>query len=542
TTGHTTTTGKRIIGGVNSTLLSTLNGGSGLSGSTLTVSANGQSVNVDITGLETLEEVITAAREQTAAAGINAQFAFDANGTRLIATSGDAAAPLTISGDAAESLGLAGEGLKIRGENLQRRYINENTKLETLNNGAGVSLGRIHITNANGVSASLNLQSEAPKNLQDVINSINELNIGVRAEINQNGDGLQIVDESGGAGVLKITDESGTTARDLNILGDAENGAIDGSFEFNIELGNSGSLDDLATAISGTSLATARVINDGSGVAPYRLSISSTASGTAGALLIDSADGTFNVETLSRAQDARVIIGSDAETGIAITSSSNTIENIVGGLTIDLQSVSDDPVTVQVSQDVADAVETFKAVVKDYNAALERIGQLSDFDSETEARGVLLGESVPRTVERRLYSVFSRQIPGATGNIKRLRDIGIRFEAGAKLSFDEEKFRTAYGENPDEVVRFFTDAETGASKYLSEELKKISEADGLIDRRNESLESRKTLLERRVEQLDGRLERKRERLLRQFQAMENALSQLQGQQSSLSSFSPLSAG
>ena len=115
----------------------------------------------------------------------------------------------------------------------------------------------------------------------------------------------------------------------------------------------------------------------------------------------------------------------------------------------------------------------------------------------------------------------------------------MRLASGARLEFDEEKFKDAFAADPDAVTRFFTTVDRGAAAQLKKQLKAITDRDGLLPRRGEALQGQKDLLNKRVEQLSDLLDRKRLRLLRQFQAMEESLSRLQSQGSALGSFSSM---
>lgn len=537
-------TGQRLVSGANSVLLSSLNGGAGLALGALTISSGNASAQVDLSGAQTLAEAVERIQQAADANGIAVNVGYHRSGTRLQVTSRDGMSNVTISGAASDALGLSGTGISLRGADLERRYVNENTTLSSLNQGRGVSLGSIRITNGSGSSAVLNLQSNPPQTLQDVIDAIGALNISVRAEINATGDGLRLIDESAGTGRLIVADESGTGARDLNIAGESsgEDGVrfIDGSYEYVIDAGASGTLNDLATRIGRTNLAQAGVLNDGGANNPFRLNITSRATGAIGELIIESDDPLLNFSTLTRAQDALVSAGGAAGgAGILITSSTNQIENTVGGLNLDLHRTSSEPVTIEVSQNIDAAIAAFKSLVEGFNAAIDRVSQNSSFNSETEQRGILLGEFAPREAQRRLFNLFSQAIPGASGVIRRLSDAGIKIGAGSKLEFDETKFREAYSADPNAVVSFFTHAERGAGKYIADGLKAITDPDGLLDRRSDTLGDLKESLQSRVDRYNQRLARKREQLLRRFHSMEQTMALLQGQQASLSSFASL---
>lgn len=539
-------TGRRLLGGINTVLLSTLNGGRGFELGQIRIQAAGSDVTLDLRGAETLRDVIELLNEASAAEGLEIEAGYDPSGTRLTVRSLDGVSPVAItdvSGTFAQTSGIAGSGASLRGVNLQRQYLSETTALSSLNNGAGVAPGRVRITNGDGAVRTVTL-SASDTTLADVLDRINAAGaeIGVRARINDTGDGLLIEDASGGPFALKIEDESGTAARDLRIAGQSAAGRIDGSFELRIDLSANATLAELVTQINAAGgPARATLLNDGSGVSPYRIQLSAATTGLAGEIIADGLDLGLEFSTLSRAQDAQVVVGPDASSGVLATSSSNTLTDVVPGLTINLSATSVQPITVTIERDVESVVTAIRELVDGLNAALGRIAEVSEFDPETQQRGVLLGDGTVRLVESRLLRAFTGRIPGATGALQRLADVGIRLREG-ELQLDEETLRAKLTAEPDEVMEFFADPETGAAPYLQEQLKQLSDAGGLIDRRNDTLDRQRDDLNRRIEQLNTLLDRRRTQLSNRFLAMERALAELQAQQASLGQLASLSGG
>lgn len=536
-----TVAGQRIIGGLDSVLLRTLRGGAGVGTGTIALTAGGGTVQVDLSAVDTLADAVDLINQAAQQNGLGVTMSCDSTGTRLVVTNDDggtAAIQITdVAGTFAQDTGLAaadGSGGRLRGDNLQRQYINEATLLSELNNGRGISFGSFTISNAVGQIGTVDLNASAHRTLQDVIDEIESLNIGVEARINDTGDGLLLVDTTTGSNTFKITDTNGTAARDLNIRGEFSDGQVDGSFEFKFELGTSLSLETLASRIgTDTTLAQATLLNDGTGTAPYRLSITSLVAGSLGELIIDDTDTDFRIATLTRPQDARVLFGGSAESGVLLTSATNTFDDVISGLSITVSATSDEPVTIAVQRDLDSALSALRGVVEDFNDAASRMADVSDYDPETEERGILLGEGTLRTIESRLFRMFTRYIPGSTSAFHRLRDIGITLESGSQLGFDEDEFKAAYESDPEGVMRLFTDETAGVAKTLKEELEKITNAEGLIQSRSETLDEKRDSLQTRVDQLNDLLDRKRIRLLRDFQVMETVLARLQSQQSSL---------
>ena len=536
--------GSRIVGGLNTVMLKTLNGGNGLAGGTIRVEANGVGTDVDLTDAETLRDVIVRINEASEEHGLNIEAGYDTTGTRLsitnLADDGSAITVSDVEGEFAQSIGLAGSDARVRSDNLQRQYINEATLLDDLNAGRGIALGEFRITDSSGTMGIVDLVEEGAETIQDVIDAINSSGAAVAARINDTGDGLLIVDNAGGTLPLEVTEEGGTTAHDLNILGSSDEGQLDGSYEFAIELNPGDSLSDLVDRINDTTLASASLINDGSSAAPYRLNIQSLTTGSVGELIVDGLGTDMDFTTLTQAQDASVLLGSSLDGGVLVTSSSNTLTDIVDGLTLNLVGVDDKPVTVTVGRDYDSMVNALSGMVEDFNSVMKRIDALSSYDPETETAGVLFGDATLRIAESRLHRAFTGVVPGASGTLNRLSQVGITYESG-ELSFDEEKFRKVYDKDPEEVIRFFTTAETGLAVQIEETLDAMTESGGLLKRHDDALEDQRDLLSDRVERLNSLLESKRARMLAQFQAMEQALSLMQSQQSALDSLSSLVA-
>lgn len=533
--------GQRIVGGLDTVLLRSLNGGAGFAGTTMQMQANGRMTTLNLAGAQTLADVIDlingATDETGAALGIEA--VYDATGTRIVVRNTLDESALTLSGDFAEALGLAQSGSAVKSDNLQRRYISEATRLDDLNLGRGVARGAFTITNADGQTATIDLSAGTIETLQDVIDAINALDIGVTADINSTGDGLLLTDTSGGAGTLRVEESGGTTARDLNILGSATAGVIDGSFEFKLEVGGTDTLSTLSSRIRAeTTLATSSVLNDGTGLTPYRLNITALVGGTKGDLLIDEGTTGLGITTLTRAQDARIVLGTDPNGGMLLTSSSNTFEGVVGGLTLTANAVSDTPVTVTVARDVTTLKDTLKGLIEAYNAAVDAVKSAGQYNETSETRGILQGEGTLRVVQSRLYDLFTAGVT-VDGVFRRFAEYGIVAESGNHLRFDEEAFQAAYEADPEAVEQAFTATDNGLAVLLKERIKQLTDSGGLISQRTDALDERTDLLQERVDQLNERLDQKRARLLRQFQALEVALSQLQSQQTAVSNLSGL---
>jgi flagellar hook-associated protein 2 len=232
--------------------------------------------------------------------------------------------------------------------------------------------------------------------------------------------------------------------------------------------------------------------------------------------------------------------GPQATNPILVTSASNTLTSLIPGVTLNLVSASEAPVTVSVSQNVDGILEKLRTFVSSYNAVVTRIDDLTNFNAETNQRGVLLGDATVALVRDRLFRAVTGTYAGGAAPISRLSSIGFRIENGGQLALDEERFREAYAADPAAVEALFTTESTGFGDKIEEVLDELTRAsDGLLARQDTRLGDQQDLLNKRAEALQGLLDRKRAQLQRQFQGLESALAALQSQQSSLAALNSL---
>lgn len=550
--------GVRLRAGLNSKLTRFLNGGSGVGlGEISITNRNGVATNIDLAGATSISGIIDTIN--AAGAGVEASLNQAGNGIKLTDTTGGTA-DITVAdvgaGVTAANLNLAGtfSDDEVDSGNLQFQYITEATRLDAL----GVTRGQFRITDSSGASATVDLTQGNEVTIADVISEINSRGLQISAQINATGDGILINDTGPGAVAMKIEEVGSTTAADLGLLQTAANpgDAIDGSFEKTVTIEATDTLATVATKIGDAKVGvTASIINDGSAGAPYRLIFSAKDSGKDGAFVFDDGGLGLGASTLSEAQDAVVFFGSsDPARALAITSSSNTLENVIPGATVQLQSTSASPVQVTISEDRTGVTEAVKSFVTKFNELVTTIDKYDAYDSETQQRGLLLGDTTITSVRRTIYNSIIRRNTELTGQYQSLSEVGIRIGAGAKIEFNESKFAAALANDPDAVEDLFSFKQTGEDPVtgetetvaagigvrIDEMLQRLTDSEsGAIQTRVDSIDSLISLNKKRIEQLNTLLESKRVRLTSQFIAMEKALAQMQSQSQALASFQPM---
>lgn len=539
-----TLTGDRIAAGLNTVLLASLNGGSGVAAGSIAITdRSGASDVVDLSSAETLSDVIVLIN----ASSVDVTAALNSSRTGLLITDtsgGSGTLDIAEAGSTtAGELGILGSasGSELVGSNVQFQYISENTRLDTLNGGDGVFAGKFRITDRSGLAATVDLSQEDDIRIEDVISEINSRGIGVTASVNSNGDGILITDTSGGIGDLKIVDlDGGTTAEDLNIAGTASEAtpdAIDGSFEYRITIEADDTLQDIATNIENSGApVSASIINDGSASNPYRLGLVSNREGTVGEMVVDTGGLDFGFLTTQAARDAVVLYGqaTPGSSPIVVTSTTNSVTGLIEGLTLNLKGVSDGPVSIAVGADDDAVVDTVSGFVDSWNSAVDQIKGAMSFNPDTEERGVLLGDSTALRVEDILNRMMSYTAPGGAPGLNRMSGIGVSFLETGKVAFDPTELREALASNRSDVEELFTTVETGLGAYFSSVLESITdEYDGVLKRKSDMLDDKLEVLQSQVESIEARLAKVQVRLYREFYAMEEALSLLETQRTAV---------
>ena len=542
-----TITGKMIIGGIDSVLIGSLKGGSGLSLGTISITnRNGQSANINLSGATSVQDILDSINN----AGISVQASINSagNGIQLQDTSGGSGNLIigdTGGGTTASSLGLAGTFDTthniVNGGDLHLQYVSTNTLLSDYNGGKGVTPGAFTVTNAKGFSATIDLTQGTFNTIGDVIKAINKAGISVTASIDANGNGILLSDSSGGAGKLTVKDGNGTAAKDLHLVGTATGTTIDGTLEQTISVTSSDTLSTLVSKINSANLGVAAsIINDGSSQSPYRLSLTATNSGKAGQVLIDAGSTGLSLRNLVAAQDAAVFVGgSGTSQPLLVTSHTNQLTGIIPGVTISLQSASANPVTLSVTRDSSGVSTQLQNFTDAFNTLVDKLSTYTQFDTTTNQGGVLLGDATAQEIQTQMYSVFGAAVQDA-GTMHTIGDIGITITDNGKIQFDPSKFQAAYAQAPDDVSKLFTDATNGLGKLIDQNMTALVDpVSGFITQENNTLQAQNQQFQDQITQLDSILADKRNRLEEQFANMETVLAGLQSQQSALSSIAAI---
>ena len=239
----------------------------------------------------------------------------------------------------------------------------------------------------------------------------------------------------------------------------------DGTQIGSVALDATTTLTDLASQVDAMDGVRAQVVKAGTG--DYRLVLSAEATGSDGAFTVSSGNPTFDVGDPTNwiptpAVDAQVTMG-----GLAITRSSNTITDLIDGVTLDLKAESTTPVTVSTSRDVDGVVKKVKALVDAVNGVIGKVGDLTSYDADSKKAGILNGDSMATQIAMQLRDAVTTQFSGLGSTYDYAGSVGIHLERDGTVSLDESALRGALDNDFDAVTNLFTRTGSSANANLS---------------------------------------------------------------------------
>lgn len=544
-----TVTGRAVLGGLRTVLLSSLNGGKGLGalGQLQLTNRDGDSTVVNLSGAETLEDVVAAI--QAANAGITARVNDARNGILLADVTGGSASPMIIadadaSGTAAK-LQIAANttaGIVNSGD-LRLQVVSENTKLSDLNGGAGVALGRFAITSSGGHRAEIDLAQNKAQTVGDVIKLINQFSHTTLAKINDSGDGILLVDLEHGSGAFTVADVNSTTAADLGLAraaivadyGGSPANMIDGTTTYKIQLNANDTLESLKNKIAASGVRVrASVMDDGS-TRPYHLALTSQRSGRLGQFVVDASQiGALAFTETARGRDALLAVASGgANAGLLLASSTNQFKTALPGAVLEVRQPSATPVVVAVETSDADVVASTQAMVDNYNRFRQKYNEYTKYDTLTNEAGLLFGDGAALRMDNDFSALFTGRLTGL-GSVQTLADVGIRLKNDGTLSFDATTLKARFAADPNAVKDFFAKAEKGFAAKISALIEQISGKDvSMLAQRFKALDATISRNQTAIDAMTARLARQRERLEKEFLRVETAVAKMQNSLSML---------
>jgi flagellar hook-associated protein 2 len=288
---------------------------------------------------------------------------------------------------------------------------------------------------------------------------------------------------------------------------------------------------------------TATVLTDASG---SRLVFRSTATGAANGFRISTTDTDGNnvdtsglsalafdpsVGVLTMAQALAATNASALINGAPVSSASNTLSNVVDGMTLTFQRVTTAPVQIGTAPDKAAIRKKVEAFVTAYNDLNKELAAQTKFDAASKTAGALQGDSAAVSLRNALRNTL-RGNSSASTTFTRLADIGFDVLQDGSIKLDSTKLDNGLA-NLGEMKKLFSNSDTlvpannGFGTLFRTQADQALGVDGSIASRSDGLRERITRNEKRQAELEVRVAQTEARLRKQYSNLDAQMGQLQ---------------
>ncbi len=220
--------------------------------------------------------------------------------------------------------------------------------------------------------------------------------------------------------------------------------------------------------------------------------------------------------------------------GLPVERASNTVADLVAGITFTLRGVGE--TLVEVKADRTAPREAIERFVNAYNEANSLVRAMLD-----QKTGPLQGDPTLLRLERRLRSLVHGRLGAGTEEMpfRSLAELGITSEnTEGFLYLNAAKLDRALEEDLEAVCSFFnfTHGAGGLARQLDQFTTMVTGRDGLIPGRREYLDRYIVRIRKQIQIWEERLARREANLVRQFTFMEQYISRMQEQTGLLAGF------
>ena len=281
---------------------------------------------------------------------------------------------------------------------------------------------------------------------------------------------------------------------------------------------------------------TASILNDASGA---RLVMRANATGTDNAfsttvsgtgldgLAFDHVSQTGGATPAQAAANATATINN-----LPVSSQSNTLTDVLDGVTLTLNAETAAPVTVDVKPDS----ETLKKTLTDFAAAYTDLAKLiatgTKYDAASKKAGPLQGDSAIVGLQTQLRAMVGAS-SGASTAFSRLSDIGMEMQQDGSLTVNGTKLDKALS-NLSEIRALFSNSSLtdpsldGFGKRFRVVASNILGIDGSLTSRTDGLSEKLKRNQKQQDRLEERLAQTQKRLEKQYTALDTQLGKLNG--------------
>lgn len=199
------------------------------------------------------------------------------------------------------------------------------------------------------------------------------------------------------------------------------------------------------------------------------------------------------------AQDAEIHLGS--QTGPEITSSTNTFDDVIPGVTMTFTEASDpddpdDLTTFTVAEDSSGSQAKVQTFVDAYNTLIDTIDSLTSYGDDDTAAGVFAGDAGMNSLANQMDDIAHASYGGVS-----IVDYGITLDSDGHLQIDSTQFTEEMEENPDGLTSIFVGDDSMVAQMDDLMNSYLDSSNGIIAMRQENIDDQQDKISDEGDQL-----------------------------------------
>lgn len=213
-------------------------------------------------------------------------------------------------------------------------------------------------------------------------------------------------------------------------------------------------------------------------------------------------------------QDAVINLG--GKDGPAITSSSNTFDDVIPGVTMTFTEVSDpddtsDVTTITVAEDSSASQAKVQTFVDAYNTLVDTVDSLTSNGGDGSNPGVFAGDAGLSSLTNQLDDIAHSYYDGVS-----IVDYGISLDSDGHLEIDSDKFNEAMEANPDGLTSIFVGDDSMVAQMDDLMDSYLDSSTGIITMREDNIEDQQSKIQDESDQLTETYNTNYERYLEEY--------------------------
>lgn len=237
----------------------------------------------------------------------------------------------------------------------------------------------------------------------------------------------------------------------------------------------------------------------------------------------------------SRTQPARNAVATI--NGLQVQSASNTLANVIDGVTLTLGKVTTGTVDVTVNRDTAAMRKSIDGFVSAYNDLVKLLREQTKYDAASKSAGALQGDRTAIGILGQMRLSFGAE-SSASSAFARASDLGLSLQTDGTVKLNSSKLDSGFAQLDQLQAFFATSTDSAATSGLASRLRKLTDAllgtDGAISSRQEGLRKLKSVNADRQEALEDRVAATEKRLRAQYQTLDANMARLNSLQNYVS--------